>query len=130
MIRKALYKVLNEDAKLKELAPGGVHHRDAGPDGVPPLVIFFKSAGTSIWTMDGDPLERGVWVVKGVGTASQAEAIDKRCREILNLATLPVEGQTNQDVRAMNDVNYGEYPEGRDRVDHIGAEYKIDSEDE
>jgi hypothetical protein len=130
-VRTALYKKLNEDEPLKKIC-NGIFHREldkesqeAGVD--PPIVIFHKAAGRPLWAMSGPSLDKEFWVVKGVGTAAEAEAIDKRCREILDGGELAISGKVNQDLRHVSDVNYGEVVNG-ERVDHIGAEYKIDSE--
>jgi hypothetical protein len=126
-VREALYKKLSEDAQLKTKA-NGVFHRNMDPDNKAdlPVVIFFRAGGSPRWTF-ADAMERGMWVVKGVGSAKKAEAIDKRCREILNPdLSLVIDGAV-LDVRAVNDVDYAEYPDD-ERVDHIGAEYKIDSQ--
>jgi hypothetical protein len=130
-VRTALYKKLSEDEKLKKISNGILHRQIDAEDleeGIkPPVVIFHKAAGTPLWAMDGPPMDKEVWVVKGVGTSSEAEAIDARCREILNGGTLAITGKVNQDLRHVADVNFAETVDD-ERVDHIGAEYKIDSE--
>ena len=130
MIRDALHAILKNDAKLQELS-NGVFHRKWDPEsGVGlPIIVFHKAAGTPLWAFDGPPMDKEVWVVKGVGSTRQAELIDERCKELLNGSTLTIEDRVHQDLRHISDVNYSE-DVGEERVSHIGAEYKLDSEKE
>lgn len=127
-VRAALAKKLKEDPVLKELATGGVHYKKAGSNDKPPYVIFHKAAGNPLWSF-GDHMDKEVWVIKGVGEQEVAEDIDLRCKDILNGATLAIEGKVHQDLRHISDVNYDEADEG-EVYNHVGAEYKLDSEKE
>lgn len=128
-VRAALAKILKEDDDLKALASGGVFHRKADAGVKPPYVIFHKAAGNPLWALDGSPMDKDVWLVKGVGERETAEDIDARCKEILNGATLEIEGKVHQDLRHITDVDYDEISDG-ERYNHVGAEYKLDSEKE
>lgn len=128
-VRKALHEILEGDPILKELATGGVFHRKADPGVKPPYVIFHKAAGNPLWTFDGPPTDKEIWLVKGVGERETAEDIDRRCKKILNGADLEIEGKAHQDLRHISDVDYDEPADG-ERYNHVGAEYKLDSEDE
>lgn len=128
-VRKALADKLKGDAALKAVATGGVFHRKAPSGTVPPYVIFHKAAGNPLWSFGGPAMDKDVWLVKGVGERDIAEDIDKRCKELLNGADLAIEDKVHQDLRAISDVDYDEIVDG-ERIDHVGAEYKLDSEDE
>jgi len=128
-VRIALAETLKGDATLGALATGGVHHRKATQGKKPPFVIFFKSTGVPTWTFAGPPMDREVWVVKGVGVRQVAEEIDRRCKELLNGTTLTIDGKVHQDIRHIGDIDYDEIDEG-ERYDHVGAEYRISSEDD
>lgn len=128
-VRDALATVLKGDKTLTDLATGGVYHRVADPDAVPPYVIFSKMSGVPTWAMSGPPLQRDVWLVKGVGERKVAEEIDARCRELLDRIDLQITGKVCQDIRTIGDVDYDEINSG-EKYDHVGAEYKINSEDD
>lgn len=127
-VRIAIAQLLKNDAMLKELATG-VFHRKAPRDAKPPYVIFSKSAGNPLWAFAGPAMDKEIWLVKGVGQRKPAEEIDRRCKELLDGATLKLKGKTHQDLRHMGDVDYDEIHEG-ERFDHVGAEYKVDSEND
>jgi hypothetical protein len=80
-----------------------------------------------MWAFSGPSTDRDVWLVKGVGPRDVAEDIDKRLREILDGADLTIEGKAHQDLRHIADVDFDEVVNG-ERIDHVGAEYKLDSE--
>lgn len=129
-VRKALAQILKEDATLKALAANGVFHRKADQGVVPPYVIFHKASGVPGWAFDGPPMDKDVWLVKGVAVDRDvAEDIDARCKALLNGATLNIEGKAHQDLRHISDVDFDEVLDG-ERVNHVGAEYKLDSEEE
>lgn len=127
-IREALSKILKEDGQLKALATG-VYHRKAPSGAALPYVIFHKASGNPVRTFDGPSLDKDVWLVKGVGERDVSEDIDKRCKEILSRADLDIEGKVHQDLYPISDVDFDEVLNG-ERVNHVGAEYKLDSEDE
>lgn len=128
-IRIALMKFLKADPKLKELA-GGVFYRKAPQPKEVPYVIVSKAVGTPEWAFDGEPLDNEVWLVKGVGSANDAEAIDRRCKELLNRDTeLVAEGRDVKSIMAINDVDYEDDTDGEQYM-HVGAEYRIHSEKE
>jgi len=129
-VRKALSEILKEDAQLKALATSGVFHRKVPSKTARPYVIFHKSSGVPTWAFDGPSMDKDVWLVKGVADdRDEAEDIDARCKALLNGATLNIEGKDHQDLRHINDVDYDEILDG-ERVNHVGAEYKLDSEEE
>lgn len=128
-VRIALKEILQGDAALKALATGGIYHKMPKEGAVRPYVIFHKASGVPTWAFDGPPMDRDVWLVKGVGVRAVAEDIDKRCKEVLNGADLDIEGKAHQDLRHISDFDYDEVVDG-ERVDHVGAEYRVGSEDE
>jgi hypothetical protein len=125
-VRVALATILKEDKELQKLVTG-IFHREPADDAAFPYVIFFKMSGVPTWTFGGPSLDNDVWLVKGIGSRDDAEAIDTRLKQLLNGATLAIKGKVHQDLRAIGDVDYPEVVKG-ERVDHVGAEYKLDSE--
>lgn len=128
-VREALKKLLSSDKKLEELSKGGIHYQLAPASADMPYVIFQKMAGTPTDAFDGPSLDRDVWLIKGVGDAEQAEEIHQRCYELLQGATLNITGRENQDLRKIADVDYLETDKG-EPYHHVGAEYKLNSEEE
>lgn len=127
-VRVALMKLLKADATLSGLS-NGVFYRKAPQPKEVPYVIVSKVTGTPEWTFDGPPLDNEVWLVKGVGSANAAEAIDRRCRELLNRDTkLEIDGKEDLAVFAIMDVDYEDNTDG-ERYMHVGAEYRIQSEE-
>jgi hypothetical protein len=127
-IRVALFKLLSEDAKLKELATGGVHPKQAPNGATPPYIIFGNSGEGVVRTFGNGPsLDKEVWYVKGVGEVAVAEAIDARCQELLDGQELDIEGHHCHDVYRIGLIDYSENKDG-ERFDHVGHEYKIDTE--
>ena len=128
-IRVALIKFLKAYSILKELSKS-VFYRKADRSDEVPYVIVSKAAGTPEWTFDGPPLDNEVWLVKGVGSANQSDAIDRRCRALLNRDTdLEIEGRDFKSVFAISDVDYEDDTDG-EQFQHVGAEYRIHSEEE
>lgn len=129
-LREALASILENDAKIKELAPSGVWYEIAGERGEvkPPYVIVSKTPGTPLeFAFQGNEWPWEVWVVKGVGPVKAAEDIDKRCRELLTDAELEIPGHTLQLIRPFSDINYQEPADG-ERYQHVGANYRIVNE--
>lgn len=126
-VRVALKEILQGDAQLKALATGGVFHLEPKAGAVRPYIIFHKASGVPSWAFDGPPMDRDVWLVKGVGPRDVVEDIDKRCKDLLNGADLDIEGKAHQDLRSISDVSFREVLDG-ERVDHVGAEYRVGSE--
>lgn len=128
-IRKALVALLEADAELMALAPGGVWFGTAD-EGTPfPYVLVDKSSGTHKFAFQGNPLDWDMWIVKGVGVVEDAEKIDKRCRKLLTDAELLPEGTAVKYLRPESDINYPEVVDG-ERYQHVGANYRITSEEE
>ncbi len=127
-VRVALKEFMKADAELMETATG-VYHRRPPDDAELPYVLFDKGAGIPLWSFSGPPMDKDVWRVMGCGNRAQAETIDHRLKEILNGATLPIEGKVHQDIRSIGDIDFDEVKKG-ERIDYVGAEYKLDSESE
>lgn len=126
-VRIALMKLLKADAGIKDLA-GGVYYRKAPQPREVPYVIVSKAAGTPEWTFDGEPMRNEVFVVKGVGSPDQAEAIDLRCKKLLGRdVELEIEGREFHSCFWISDLDY-EDPTDGERFQHVGAEYRIKSE--
>jgi hypothetical protein len=120
---------MRDDQTLSGLVGGQIFHRRPDDGATLPYVIFSKASGVPEWTFDGPPIDQDVWLIKGVGPRDQVEEIAKRLKQLLNGATLAIEGKAHQDLRHINDVDYDEIIKG-ERIDHVGAEFKLDSEDE
>lgn len=127
-LRKALKELLSGDEALKKLATGGVHYKQAPKGAKPPYVIFGRMSEVPERAFDGPTLDHEVWMVKGVGEAAKVEDIDRRCRELLDNADLQIEGRRCLDVHRVGVIDFAETVEG-ERFDHVGHEYKIDSEE-
>lgn len=127
-VRKALSDFLKADVELMETATA-VYHRRPEDGAVLPYVLFHKGAGTPTWSFDGPPLDRDVWRVMGVGDRDDAEVIGERVKKILNGATLAIEGKAHQDIRSIGDIDMDDDAKG-ERIDYVGAEFKLDSEEE
>jgi hypothetical protein len=128
-IRVALVDFLEEDAALKALATGGVWF-DIGDDRInaaPPYVIISKPTGDPQFAFQGNEWNWDIWLVKGLGPVAVAEAMDKRCRELLTDADLMIPGRSVQMIRPISDINYPEVVDG-ERYQHVGAKYRITSE--
>lgn len=125
-IREAIKKLLSEDATLKSLATG-VFYELAPPEALLPYVIFENPSGTEGWCFQGEPTEEGDLSVKGIGEAADAEAIDRRCKELLNSEELSIDGFELLFIRSMSIINYPEVKDG-ERFQHVGHNYKLITE--
>lgn len=126
-VRVALYERLTGDETLVGLlsAAGEIHHAKAPAGSEPPYAIFNKQAGTDLWVF-GPSSERAVWLVKGVCRglkADPAEAIDARCRELLDRTKLAVPDGKFTILRE-SDVRYGEPSDGEEWW-HVGSLYRV-----
>lgn len=126
-VRVALYTCLAGDDDLQGLlsGPTAIFHAKAPQGTEPPYVIFNLMSGTEVWTF-GDSHERAIWLVKGVcrdGSATAAEEIDARCRELLNRTRLAVAGGTLTILRE-SVVSYGEDRDG-ETWPHRGSLYRV-----
>jgi hypothetical protein len=129
-IRKALHDILSGDDDLAKLAIGGVHKNLAPPGTETPYIIISRPAETNLRTFDGPTLDKDVWVVKGVSNVTaEAEDIAEAVRKILDGASLVITGRDTKDVHRISGFDYTETVEG-ERFDHVGHEYKIDTEEE
>jgi hypothetical protein len=86
-------------------------------------------SGVPTDAMSGPSLDRDVWLVKGIGQAEAAEEIHERCYELLQKTTLNIAGREHQELRKVGDVDFLETDKGED-YHHVGAEYKLSSEEE
>jgi hypothetical protein len=105
-IRAAIGGLLSGDEALRALATGGVHHGMAPQAADYPFVVFHRQSGVMVWSMR-DFWRNQVWTVKGVcrdGDAAAAEAIDARCEELLNDATMDIEGARLMYLRRESDI--------------------------
>lgn len=126
-VRQAIYDLLANDSQLADLC-NGIYWRVA-PEGTdPPVCIFQRQAGVRSYTFGGEPMHDESYVVKGVGFADDAEAIDERVETILNNATITVDGrQLLLRPMAMDDITYGEDVEG-EHYEHEGTAYRVVTE--
>lgn len=125
-IRVAIREKLLENSILEEV---GVYYGLAPSGTELPYVLFQEFGdGDPLWTFAGPPLITVPWMVKGVGTAEEAEALDKLCRDTLNRAELSIPGFRNQFCMYTKTMAYNETPDG-ERYEHRGAIYKITTEE-
>lgn len=124
-VRIALVDLLKADLGIAT----GVHYGVAPSDAERPYIVIQKMDGTPLYAFDGPSLDKDVWFVKGVGSAAQAETINRRCQKLLRGTTLEIDGKENQDLRKIKDVDFVETEKGEE-YHHSGAEYKLDSEEE
>lgn len=124
-VRKAIEQFLKADSVLMELSTG-VYYQLApqNPQAKLPYVIFENPSGTEAWCFDGEPMEEGQIAVKGVGTAKQAESIDKRCKALLNTEELSIDGYDVLFLRSASIINYLEPSDG-ERFQHTGHNYNL-----
>lgn len=128
-VRIALFALLDGDDALSALAAGGVHHQRAGVNTKSPYVIFNKQAGTEVWAFS-DFYSTELWQVKGVcrgGDAEEAEAIDTRCRELLDDAPLDIDGLTTFYLRRETDIDL-EQEDGAQSIFYVGGLYRLITE--
>lgn len=128
-VRVALMKLLKADAILSDFS-SGVYYGKAPQPKATPYVIVMKMAGTPTWMFAGTPMRDEVFLVKGVGNANEAEAIDRRAQKLLNPedVDLEIDGRQFQDCRFINEVDYEDTTDG-ERFQHVGAEYRIQSKE-
>lgn len=124
-VREAIEKYLKADETLMELATG-VYYQLApqNPEAELPYVIFENPTGNESWTFDGEPMEEGQLLVKGVGSAKQAESIDRRCKALLNTEELSIDEYDVLFIRSASIVNYLEPSDG-ERFQHTGHNYNL-----
>lgn len=124
-VRAAIEQFLKADQILEELSTG-IYYQLApqNPEAELPYVIFENPTGNESWTFDGEPMEEGMILVKGVGSAKQAESIDRRCKELLNKEELSIDGYDVLFVRSASIVNYLEPSDG-ERFQHTGHNYNL-----
>lgn len=124
-VRDAIEQFLKADPVLKDLATG-VYYQLApqNPEAQLPYVIFEDPTGNESWTFEGEPMEEGQLLVKGLGSAKQAESIDKRCKELLNSEELSIDGYDVLFVRSASRVTYQEVSDG-ERFQHTGHNYNL-----
>lgn len=141
-IRRALYGKMTGDTTLSNLlgtaAPGysKAIYNDLAPEQTGfPYVVFFKSAGTRIYTMKGrtstsDKAGRvgnDVWTIKAIDhdtSADGAEAVQARLENLLTDATLTISGETLLLLKHEDDVEYSEEEEGEIFL-HRGGLYRL-----
>jgi hypothetical protein len=131
-VRKAIYEYLADDDVLADIATGVFHlrvNRSEDDDEVDyPVVIFQKTSGQTqhyTFSKDDPPTDNQLWLVKGVGSSSQAEAIDERCQEILQDAPISIPGRTVFFLIRDSDMPpYRDDTAGETSV-HIGSVYRL-----
>lgn len=129
-LREMLVTFLEADAQLMEHATEGVWYEiaDQKEDVKPPYCIVMQMPGTPLeFAFQGESQDWDVWVIKGVGQPKAAEAINKRCKELLTDAELEIEGVDVLYLRPFSVVNYSELADG-ERYQHVGAQYRIVNE--
>jgi hypothetical protein len=125
-IRVALYGLLSGDDTLNELAPGGIHHQrvPAGTTGA--YAIFNKQSGVPVRSF-GDASKNELWLVKGLcrgDDQEEAEAIDARCKELLDKARFEIVGSQLLGIERETDVIIPEDDAG-ETIFHVGALYRL-----
>lgn len=123
-IRQALYDLLTDDAPLMAKATA-VYYRQAD-EAEPvtyPIVIYDKMSGTPEWTFR-ESIDWDIWVVKGVGDASDAEEIADLLVDLLDDAQLAIAGREHYYLRRYSDVSYAENQDGQ-RYEHVGYMWRL-----
>lgn len=129
-LRDMVVTFLEADTELMEHATNGVWFEiaDQRIEVDPPYCILAQVPGTPLeFAFQGDSQDWDVWVVKGVGGTKVAEAIDRRCKELLTDAELELGGTVVRYIRPFSVVNYSELADG-ERYQHVGAQYRIVNE--
>jgi len=122
-IRVALFSTLNSDGVLSGLAPNGVFPDKAPQDTPTPYVIISRQDGR-FESSFRDDMSRRMYLVKGVSQdKSDSEAIDARCRILLNRQRLTITGHTHISMLMDGEVDYPEETNG-ERYDHVGTVYR------
>lgn len=126
-VRIALVKLLKADATLGDICNGVFVGKAPQPTNTPYCIVT-KMSGVPDWTLAGEPTRSEVFFVKGVGSPNQGEAIDLRCKQLLGRdLDLDIEGREFLSCFWIRDVDY-EDPTDGERFQHVGAEYRIQSE--
>lgn len=128
-IREAIRSKLITDGTLTGLATGGVFSDIPPPDSEVPYVIFSKMDGRYEHAFRAPSLNGQLYLVKGISRKkAEAEAIDSRCRIILNRTDLNIDGHETKSVLFDHDVDYPEKSDDGDRFEHVGTVYRIVTE--
>jgi Protein of unknown function (DUF3168) len=125
-IRAALFAALDEDDAMSGLATG-VYHLRAPADAVFPYCVFNKQSGLPIRAMGTVAFVNQLWLVKGLcrgGDQGEAEAIDARCKALLDGADLAIDGFNPPTIERETDVIYPEDDDG-ETLFHVGALYRL-----
>lgn len=127
--RAAVFTKLNGDSELTALlaTATAIYHRRAPSGAAFPFVIYNKSAGTPLWSFNGNPLVNQVWLFKAVDrsrSASKAEDIDKRIDVVLTDAVMDLSDGTLLYLRRESDVDYDEGTDPDYIVHHVGGLYR------
>jgi hypothetical protein len=128
-VRDAINDVLTGDTELTTLATGGIHWQMAPSKRKPPLVIFSMSASNRTDRSFGDDGFRNeIYLVKGVGFADDAEAINERCEELLADVELSLASRSLR-LAPMPEgaVSYVEETDGEE-YSHEGTNYRVVTE--
>lgn len=116
-LREAISDALNTEA-LTALVGNRIFHQTAPQGTQYPFVVFQQQSGAPRWTFGGDPVERKLWIVKGIHTQSPPlEAIVDAIDDALD-------GALGLDSRRESDINYAEPADGT-LYRHLGAIYRI-----
>ena len=111
------------------ISAAGVYYSLAPSGTNLPYVLFQEMTDGAVdWCFAGEPLITVDWLVKGVGTASEAESLDRLCRSTLNRANLIITGIETKFCMYRKTVSYNETPDG-ERYEHRGAIYQITTEE-
>jgi len=126
-IAEAIRTKLQSSSDLTDLlsdGAAGVYMDPAPPSAQRPYVIYMKSSGNKDWQFGDGFMQWDKWTVKGVGTQSQAMAIDAACQAVLTKADLGIPGQPTAMLQPFTDVAYPEVKDG-EQIRHVGAVYTI-----
>lgn len=125
-IREAIMDCLSGSSTLLD---AGIYYGLAPQGTELPYVLYQEYGdGHPLWCMAGPPLVTVNWLVKGVGTASEAEALNQEIKNTLNRAELNITGYRSLFCMYMKTVSYNETPDGA-RYEHRGAIYQITTEE-
>ena len=107
--------------------PTSIYHRRAPGGAKPPLVVYDKRSGVPNYSFGGQPVDRTLWIVRGVAfarTADRAEDIGAAIDAALTDAPLTIFGRHLLEICRESDVNYVEQV-GKEQFQHVGAMFRV-----
>jgi hypothetical protein len=124
-VDNALYELLNADAELKTLAPGGVFRGTGDEDAATPFVSYQQQAGDRRYTF-GSGWRDLTYQIKAVDQNDDSEPaarVQARLEALLQGAVLTLDGYRTLIVSQVSDIEYEE--PGERPWQHVGGLWEI-----